>query len=72
MLPYFLTVSMRISLQTSCKPGCGDGGKLIAMQNTVALLADKKGFDIKKKEDKEDKKDDKADLKREARNQALR
>ncbi len=41
-----------------------DGGKLIAMQNTVALLADKKGFDIKKKEDKEDKKDDKADLKR--------
>ena len=41
-----------------------DGGKLIAMQNTVALLADKKGFDIKKKEDKDEKKDDKADLKK--------
>ncbi len=35
-----------------------DGGKLIALQNAVAQLVDKKGFDIKKKEDK---KDDKAD-----------
>jgi hypothetical protein len=35
-----------------------DGGKLIAMQNAVAQLVDKKGFMIKKKEEK---KDDKAD-----------
>jgi len=35
-----------------------DGGKLIAMENAVWQLADKKGFDIKKKEEK---KDDKAD-----------
>ena len=28
-----------------------DGGKLIAMENTVAQLADKKGFSIKKKDD---------------------
>jgi hypothetical protein len=35
-----------------------NGGKLIAIQNAVAELVDKKGFDIKKKEDK---KDDKAD-----------
>jgi hypothetical protein len=34
------------------------GGKLIAMENAVAELADKHGFDIKKKDDK---KDDKAD-----------
>ena len=38
-----------------------DGGKLIAMQNTVALLVDKKGFDIKKKEKK---KDDKPEVKK--------
>jgi len=39
-----------------------DGGKLIAMQNAVAELVDKKGFDIKKKDDKKDeKKDDKND-----------
>lgn len=37
-----------------------DGGKLIAIQNAVALLVDKKGFLIKRKEDK---KDDKADSK---------
>jgi hypothetical protein len=37
-----------------------DGGKLIAMENAVALLVAKKGFDIKKKEDK---KDDKTDAK---------
>jgi hypothetical protein len=37
-----------------------DGGKLIAMENAVASLVDKKGFDIKKKESK---KDDKADSK---------
>jgi hypothetical protein len=46
-----------------------DGGKLIALQDAVADLADKKGFDIKKKEDKDkkgdkddDKKKDKTDL----------
>ena len=38
-----------------------DGGKLIAMQNAVALLVDKKGFDVKKKEEK---KDEKADVKK--------
>lgn len=37
-----------------------DGGKLIAIQNAVAQLIDKKGFAIKKKEEK---KDDKADSK---------
>jgi len=37
-----------------------DGGKLIAIQNAVAQLVDKKGFDIRKKEEK---KDDKADTK---------
>ncbi|WP_354426959.1 MULTISPECIES: M14 metallopeptidase family protein [unclassified Mucilaginibacter] len=37
-----------------------DGGKLIALENAVASLVDKKGFDIKKKESK---KDDKADPK---------
>jgi hypothetical protein len=37
-----------------------DGGKLIAIQNAVAQLVDKKGFLIKKKEEK---KDDKADAK---------
>jgi hypothetical protein len=37
-----------------------DGGKLIAMENAVAALVDKKGFEIKKKEGK---KDDKADAK---------
>ena len=36
-----------------------DGGKLIAIQNAVAELVDKKGFLIKKKEDKKDDKDDK-------------
>jgi hypothetical protein len=36
-----------------------DGGKLIALESAVAGLADKKGFAIKKKEDKSDKKDDK-------------
>ena len=40
-----------------------DGGKLIALQNAVAELVDKKGFDIKKKEDKkDDKPDEKAKL----------
>lgn len=34
------------------------GGRLIAMENAVAQLVDKKGFDIRKKEEK---KDDKAD-----------
>jgi hypothetical protein len=38
-----------------------DGGRLIAMENTVSLLVDKKGFGIKKKEDKKDDKDDKKD-----------
>ncbi|SHM81613.1 M14 family metallopeptidase [Mucilaginibacter sp. OK098] len=37
-----------------------DGGKLIAIQNAVAQLVDKKGFLIKKKEEK---KEDKADIK---------
>lgn len=37
-----------------------DGGKLIAIDNAVAELVDKKGFSLKKKEDK---KDDKADEK---------
>ena len=37
-----------------------DGGKLIAIDNAVAGLVDKKGFDIKRKEDK---KDDKGDAK---------
>ncbi|MES2064656.1 MAG: M14 metallopeptidase family protein [Bacteroidota bacterium] len=37
-----------------------DGGKLIAMENAVAALVDKKGFEVKKKESK---KDDKADAK---------
>jgi hypothetical protein len=38
-----------------------DGGRLIAIQNAVAQLADKKGFTLKKKEDKkDDKADDKA------------
>ena len=37
-----------------------DGGKLIAIENAVAQLVDKKGFDLKKKEDK---KDDKASKK---------
>ncbi|ASU32509.1 M14 metallopeptidase family protein [Mucilaginibacter xinganensis] len=37
-----------------------DGGKLIAIQNAVAQLVDKKGFLLKKKEEK---KDDKADTK---------
>lgn len=37
-----------------------DGGKLIVMQNAVAELVDKKGFDIKKKDDKKNgMKDDK-------------
>jgi len=40
-----------------------DGGKLIAMENAVAALVDKKGFEIKKKESK---KDDKADAKTKA------
>jgi hypothetical protein len=31
-----------------------DGGKLIAMENAVSLLSDKKGFAEKKKEDKKD------------------
>ncbi len=40
-----------------------DGGKLIAMENTVSQLIDKKGFDIKKKEEKkDDKTDDKTKL----------
>jgi hypothetical protein len=38
-----------------------DGGKLIVIESAVAQLVDKKGFDIKKKEDK---KDDKADDKK--------
>jgi hypothetical protein len=39
-----------------------DGGKLIALENAVALLADKKGFGLKKKDDKkDDKKDGKTD-----------
>jgi len=33
-----------------------DGGKLIAIENAVGQLVDKKGFDIKKKEDKKDDK----------------
>lgn len=33
-----------------------DGGKLIALQNAVAQLVGKKGFSIKKKEDKKDEK----------------
>ena len=49
MLPYFLMVNMKTSLRTGYKAWVRDGGKLIAMQNTVALLVDKKGFDIKKK-----------------------
>jgi hypothetical protein len=41
-----------------------DGGKLIAMQNAVTALFDKKGFSIKNKEDKkDDKKGDKDDKK---------
>lgn len=35
-----------------------DGGKLIAMENAVAQLVDKKGFDLKKKEEKKDAKAD--------------
>jgi len=35
-----------------------DGGKLIAMENAVASLVDKKGFDIKAKEDKKSDKPD--------------
>ncbi|HEY4324490.1 MAG TPA: M14 metallopeptidase family protein [Mucilaginibacter sp.] len=35
-----------------------DGGRLIAIENAVAELADKKGFAIKKKEDKKDDKTD--------------
>ncbi|MEB0248968.1 M14 family metallopeptidase, partial [Mucilaginibacter sp. 5B2] len=35
-----------------------DGGKLIALENAVASLVDKKGFDIKKKEAKKDDKPD--------------
>ncbi len=38
-----------------------DGGRLIALQNAVSELVDKKGFDIKKKEEKKDDKTDKAD-----------
>ncbi|SDE79498.1 Zinc carboxypeptidase [Mucilaginibacter pineti] len=34
-----------------------DGGKLIAMENAVSLLAGKSGFGIKKKDDKKDDKD---------------
>ncbi|MEO7213134.1 M14 metallopeptidase family protein [Mucilaginibacter sp.] len=37
-----------------------DGGRLIAMENAVSLLADKKDFGIKHKEDKKDDKKDKA------------
>jgi len=33
-----------------------DGGKLIAMENAISQLADKKGFDIKKKEEKKNDK----------------
>ena len=40
-----------------------DGGKLIAIQAAVEQLANKKGFDIKKKEN-DDKKDDKPDAKK--------
>lgn len=41
-----------------------DGGKLILMENAVSLLADKKGFTLKRKEEKkEDKKDKPADVK---------
>ncbi|WP_259069165.1 M14 family metallopeptidase [Mucilaginibacter sp. X4EP1] len=40
-----------------------DGGRLIAMENAVAQLVDKKGFALKKKEEK---KDDKADEKTKA------
>ena len=42
-----------------------DGGKLIAIQSAVEQLADKKGFDIKKKET-DDKKDGKPDAKKRA------
>ncbi|HEY8782715.1 MAG TPA: M14 family metallopeptidase [Mucilaginibacter sp.] len=35
-----------------------DGGKLIAIENAVAELVDKKGFDIKKKDEKKDDKTD--------------
>jgi len=38
-----------------------DGGKLIALQNAVSQLVDKKGFDIKKKEEKKDDKNDKTE-----------
>ena len=49
-----------------------DGGKLIVLQNAVAALVDKKGFDIKKKEDKkEEKKDDKTDDKTKTPNLGL-
>ena len=34
-----------------------DGGKLIAIENAVAQLADKKGFSIRKKDDKKDDKE---------------
>jgi len=34
-----------------------EGGKLIAIENAVALLADKKGFALKKKEEKKEDKD---------------
>ena len=36
-----------------------DGGKLIAIENAVSQLVDKKGFEIKKKEEKKDDKDGK-------------
>jgi len=40
-----------------------DGGKLIAMQNTISLLTDKKGFSIKAvKDDKSDTTKDRSDL----------
>ncbi|MES2267642.1 MAG: M14 family metallopeptidase [Bacteroidota bacterium] len=35
-----------------------DGGKLIALENAVASLVDKKGFEVKKKEGKKDEKPD--------------
>jgi hypothetical protein len=35
-----------------------DGGKLIMLEGAIAQLADKKGFSIKKKEDKKDDKPD--------------
>ena len=35
-----------------------DGGKLIAMENAVAELADKKGFELKKKDEKKEEKAD--------------